>query len=367
MSATGSDIPIRIPLSNVSITPGSKRHVLEALERGDVSGTGPQVRAFEATLQDTLGVSHVVAVNSGSSALEVVLMALGVGHGDEVIVPCLTFAAPASAALRVGATPVVVDVDEPTWTIDLELTKTAITSRTRAIIAVDLLGHPCDYTPLAELGLPIVEDAAQAHGARYKGRLTGGFGVAAAFSFHANKAIACGEGGCIATDDANLHDRVTTIVNHGMTSRRPYHHITAGTNRRMPNLVAAFGLGQVECWAHLLQRRQRVAERYHRLLSSTAAEGRPRAHWADCTTWLHAIRTPAAHRVVRACRDVGVDARAIWPPIVDSPAFAAFRTSTYPVSRAVSRETLWLPTWGDMTDEVIAEVCRPVLSVLSGP
>jgi perosamine synthetase len=350
----------RVPLSSVDLSGLERRYVLEALDRGWISSTGSYVGAFERAVGARIGRAFVTATSSGTSALDLALRALGVGPGDEVICPALTFAAPASAVVAVGATPIFADVTEESWTIDPDEVRRVRTPRTRAMIAVDVLGHPCRYAAFEALELPIIEDAAEAHGARYEDRPVGGFGVAAILSFHANKTISTGEGGCVATDDGPLAERITLLNNHGMTADRPYHHEVVGRNYRMTNLTAAVGLAQVERWDELVAARNRVAAAYDRALAGLALVRRPVASWAREGTWLYTIATPERAAVLRACAAAEVDARAIWPALPDQPIFRAGVRGDYPIARRIADQALWLPTWAGMPEDAIARVVEAV-------
>lgn len=353
-----------IPLSAVSLSDVERARVLEALEQGMISSAGSQVREFEGLIATKIGVGHAVATASGTSALELVLRAMNIGPGDEVIVPALTFASPALAALLVGAAPVFADVTPETWTLDVNEARKAITSKTRAIIAVDVLGHPCDFDALKDLGIPIVEDAAEAHGASYKGRAAGSFGVASIFSFHANKAITCGEGGCVLTNDDALARRVRQLNAFGMDPDRRYWHTEIGTNHRMANLVAAVAVGQVERWDSLVAGRRRVAAAYDSALKLAPIERRPVAPWADEGVWLYTIATDRRDAVLAACRRWNIDARGIWPSLPENPAFASFVRTACPCAEHISKRAIWLPTWSDMPNESVDAVAAAVVAGL---
>ncbi|MFI7426703.1 DegT/DnrJ/EryC1/StrS family aminotransferase [Micromonospora sp. NPDC049836] len=352
-----------VPLSRPSLGPREQAYVQDALASGWVSGTGPYVERFEAALAERLWRSHVVAVSSGTTALELTLAALGIGPGDEVIVPALTFAAPAAAVLTVGATPVLCDVSPADWTLDPAAAGELITAHTRAVIAVDVLGHPCDYAALARLGLPVIEDAAQAHGAAVGDAPAGSFGLASVFSFHVNKAVTSGEGGCVATDDAELAARVRLLAHHGMTPQRPYVHEVAGRNGRMTNLTAALGLAQVERWEELVAARRRVGERYTAHADGLGFGGRPVRPGVRASCWLHTVATDPAtrERLVRLGRVAGVDVRGIWPALPELALYRDRAPRPWPVAAAVSRSCAWLPTSADLTDEEIDRVVRAVL------
>jgi perosamine synthetase len=348
---------MQIPLSMPSIGSMERTFVDDAIESGWLSGTGPYVTAFEAALTDRLERPHVVAVSSGTSALEVALLGLGIGPGDEVIVPALTFAAPAAAVRSVGAEVVLCDVTPETWTINPAEAGMLISDRTKAIIGVDVMGHPCDFDALLELGVPIIEDAAEAHGSRYKDRQTGTFGVAAIFSFHANKCITTGEGGCIATSDAGLADRLRVISNHGMRPERPYYHEVAGRSVRMSNLCAAVGLAQVKRWPELTANRILAGELYAEALSDIGYAGRPIAGWASVVPWLQVVILPRnRERILEVMRGHGIDARAIWPALSDLDLYKSSVTRPCPVATEIAATAAWLPTWSHMGRDVITEV-----------
>src|SRR5260221_8487882 len=348
-----------IPLSSADIGMWDRAYVEAALDAGWISGTGPQVKELERRLAERISRAHVTATANGTLAIELALRALGIGRGDEVIVPALTFAAPASSVLAVGATPILADIAPDTWTLCPDDVAERITHRTRAILAVDILGDPCDYDALAQFGLPMIEDAAEAHGARYKGRPVGSFGVMSAFSFHPNKAITTGEGGCAATDSAELADRMRVIANHGMRPDRPYVHDVVGRNHRMTNLAAAVGLGQLDRWDELIAARNRISAEYDLLLASTGCAARPVAQWADYSCWLHTITVGNRSEILVHVRDRGVDARAIWPALSTQPLFNV-GDGSFPVAEAVASQAMWLPTFSGMTTSDIQFVAETV-------
>lgn len=354
---------ITIPLSQPDISEVEEAYVRSALSQGWISGTAEMVRTFEQRLSKRLGRAHTVAVANGTLALELALRALRIGPGDEVIVPALTFAAPAMSVLAVGASVVLADVDPQDWTLSPASARACMSARTRAIIAVDVLGHPADYDELCQLGVPVIEDAAEAHGAEYKHRPAGSQGEISVFSFHANKAISTGEGGSVSTDSPALAERMRLIANHGMTARQPYVHEVLGRNYRMTALTAALGLGQLERWPELIAARNRVSRRYRELLADAGCGSRPCASWATCSCWLHVITTSRRDEVVAQLRARGIDARPIWPPLQDQPALRGSATEC-PVAANISRRALWLPTFSTMTDEQISTVAGNVIQVL---
>jgi perosamine synthetase len=298
-------------------------------------------------------------------AIELALRALEIGPGDEVIVPAFTFAAPATSVLAVGATPVIADVSAGTWTLSPERVAERLSRRTKAILAVDVLGHPADYDALGEFGIPVLEDAAEAHGARYKGRPAGSLGLLSVFSFHANKAITTGEGGCVATDSGRLAERMRLIANHGMRPDRPYVHHVVGRNYRMSNVAAAIGVGQLARWESLVEARRRVARCYDELLADSACAGRPVASWADYVCWLYAMAVDDRDLVLHRLRGAGIDARAVWPALTRQPVLE-WTGSPCPVSEQLAEHVMWLPTYNALSlDEIrfVAAVVRAAVGL----
>ncbi len=349
--------PIRLRLSSVDIGDIERSYVLEALADGWVSGTGPAVEGFERKLGERVGRRHTIVTANGTLALELALRALGVGPGDEVIVPAFTFVAPATSVLAVGADVVLADVSYETWTLEPRSVARAITARTKAIIAVDVMGHPADYDALSEFGVPVIEDAAEAHGACYKGRPAGSLGDIAVFSFHANKAISTGEGGAACTDSDELADRMRLLTNHGMRADRPYWHAVVGRNYRMTNVTAAIGLGQVERWDDLIAARRQVSRWYDDLLQDSGCGMRPVADWAEVSCWLHTVTVSDREAVLGHLRKVGIDARAVWTSLTHQPVLSG-NSVACPVSEDLARQALWLPTYNALSWEEVSYVAE---------
>lgn len=358
---------MRIPLSNVNLSELEEYYVLDAVRTGWISGTGNYVTKFEDALAEKVDRRYAIAVSNGTVALELALLALGIGPGDEVICPALTFAAPVAMVKKIGAKPVLVDIDPISWTLDIDEVQAALSRRTQAIIAVDLLGHPANYWALehAAPGIPIIEDAAQAHGAIYNSKPVGSLGHISTFSFMANKPVTCGEGGAVLTDDYDLAQRLRLIANHGMTSVKPYWHEVVGSNYRMTNLQAAIGLGQVQRWDELVKARKIVAEEYNRLLQVRLFDinFRPVEDYAYESTWLYVLRHSERERIINHLRSTGIDARPIWTAIPDNPAYQS--SLPFPVARRIANEAFWLPTWAGMPEGAIKEVADAVLEVIA--
>lgn len=343
-----------IPLANPDITCTERRQVIDQLYANNISGTGPKVREFEELWELRTGRKRAFAVSNGTVALEIALQAIGVNQGDEVIVPALTFAAPAAAVRRLGALPVLVDVDFD-GTIDVEQVERAINYRTRAIIGVDTLGNVADFNELMRIakqhGLYVIEDAAEAHGSTRCGKVTGSFGHISTFSFHANKIITTGEGGMILLDDDDLIGIIELIRNHGM--RKPYVHEIVGTNGRMTNLTAAIGVGQMGRFDEIVNRRNEIDAIYNSLLPHGYFDLKISAD-TKRVVWLKTIgvninSAPGLRdRVVNQLRADGIDARAIWTPLSE---LSLYRSTHCPIAAWMSYSNFWLPTFHALTPD----------------
>lgn len=283
-------IPVAIP----DLSGNEALYVQRAMESTWISSSGAYLDMFERKFGELCEVDHCLAVSNGTVALHLAMLALDVRPGDEVLVPSLTYIATANAVRYVGATPVFVDVDPNTWCIDPALLEDAITPRTKGIIAVHLYGHPADMDAINQLaaihGLWVVEDAAEAHLAEYKGRRVGSMSRIATFSFFGNKVLTSGEGGAITLNDPNLAVRARALRGQGMDPDRRYFFPVVGYNFRLTNIAAAILCAQVERVNKIIQRRNEVFSEYEKLLSSVSGISfQPVAPWAKRTPWLFCI------------------------------------------------------------------------------
>jgi perosamine synthetase len=260
-----------IPVSMPQLSGNEEKYVLECLKSGWISSAGSFVTRFEEAYANYIGTKYATSCSNGTAALHLALLACGVGPGDEVIIPDLTFAATANAVLYCGAKPVLVDVEEKTWNIDPVLVENVMTSKTKAIIAVHLYGNPCDMDALMAIAerhkVYVIEDAAEAHGAVYRGRKVGGIGHIGCFSFYGNKILTTGEGGMCVTNDKKLLDTMELCKNHGMKKERRYFHEVIGFNYRLTNIQAAIGLAQLEQLPAFIKERSRVTQQYQKSLA----------------------------------------------------------------------------------------------------
>jgi perosamine synthetase len=365
----------RVAVSAPHLGGNELKYVDDCLVNGWISSQGQYVQLFEEAFARYHGGGEAVSTTSGTSALHLVLAALGVGPGDEVIVPDLTFGASANAVLQCGAKPVFVDVDRHSWTLDVDAAAMAITPRTRAIMPVHLYGHPCDMNAIAELAksrnLHVVEDCAEALGATFQGRPVGSFGVAGCFSFFANKLITTGEGGMVLTADAALAARMRMLRSHGMDPKRRYWHLAPGFNYRMTNVQAAIGLAQLEQIDRFLARRRAIAAAYEAGLSALPGLELPRAQGnVETVCWLYTVLVDAEEcglsrdALMARLLEAGIETRTVFPPLHGQPAYLSGPAGSYPVSEAIAGRGLSLPTSNAMDVEDVQRIVAEVRASL---
>ena len=285
---------VRIPVASPDLSGNEERYVVDAIRSSWISSNGPYLERFEAEFASLVGARVALGVANGTVALHLALETLGVGPGDEVIVPSLTYVATANACRYVGAEPVFVDVDPESWCLDPLLVEAAISERTKAIIAVHLYGHPADIDALVDIGrrhdVRVIEDAAEAHGALYRGRPVGALGDVGTFSFYGNKMITSGEGGAVTLNDPQLAARARQLRGQGVDPTRRYWFPIVGHNFRMTNLAAALLCAQIERFDAIKAARRAIFESYRRELDDLPGLGfQPVAPWADPAHWMFCI------------------------------------------------------------------------------
>ncbi|MFI6266717.1 DegT/DnrJ/EryC1/StrS family aminotransferase [Micromonospora sp. NPDC051006] len=362
-------------MASPSLSALEERHLLEALRSGWISSQGPYLRRFEEEFGARCDVTDTVATSNGTVALHLVLAAAGIGPGDEVIIPALTYVATANAVAYCGARPVFVDVHPDTWCIDPEQVQASVGPRTRAVIAVDLYGHPADYPALREIcsrhSLLLVADAAESFGAYLNGQPTGSLADASTFSFFGNKVITCGEGGCVTTSDRALADRMRLLRNQGMDPQRRYWFPVIGFNYRMTNLAAALLSAQLTRADDIIARREQVISTYERELADSPLQRQPIASAVQRAPWMASFLVAgddtARDRLAEALGRLGVETRPFFVPVSALPAYGE-DSSGQPVSTDLGRRGINLPTYADLTDtdlKVIVERVRAALDTLA--
>lgn len=351
-------------------------YVLDCLRTNWISSAGTYLTKFEETFAHYCGVRHGIATTSGTTALHLALAARGIGPGDEVILPTFTIAACVFAVLYVGAQPVLVDVDPDTWGLRADEVERLIGRRTRALMPVHMYGHPCDMEPLSDLarrhGLWLLEDAAEAHGAKYKGRRCGGLGDAACFSFYANKIVSTGEGGMVVTNDDGFAQRCRSLKNLAFNRERRFLHDAVGFNYRMTNLQAAIGLAQLERIDEYVERRRTNAQFYNRLLADVAGLRLPvERPWARNVYWMYGIVVDdefgcSRDDLMRGLAERGVETRTFFIPMHEQGLFhqqGMFVGESYPVASKLGRCGLYLPSSTGLSNEEIVYVVEAVREV----
>jgi perosamine synthetase len=354
----------RIPVSAPDLAGNEERYVVDAIRSTWISSTGEYVDRFEAEFARACGTRSAIAVSNGTIALHLALLALGVRPGDEILVPALTYVATANAVRYVGGEPVFVDVDPATWCLDPDLLEASITPRTRGIIAVHLYGHPADMDAINHVagvnGLWVVEDAAEAHFATYKGRPTGGLADLATFSFYGNKLITSGEGGAVTLSNDGLELRARTLRGQGMDPSRRYYFPVIGYNFRLTNVACAILCAQLERRAAIVARRQVIFDAYREGLAGVPGIGfQPVAEWATPAPWLYCITIDSGafgrtrDELIAHLDDQGIETRPFFIPLNTMPPFregALKRGDEVPISVSLGAGGLNLPTFNHLCD-----------------
>jgi perosamine synthetase len=348
------------------------RLLLDAFLSTWISSSGDYLVEFQKQFAALLGCSHAIAVSNGAAALHLALEALEIGEGDEVIVPDLTFAATINAVLHSGATPVIVDIDRLSWGMDVKEVRRALTARTRAIMPVHLYGRAAEMGPLEELakehGIAIVEDCAEALGARYEGRQVGQFGDVGCFSFFANKTITTGEGGMCVTNSDALAARLAELRDHGMTPGRRYWHERVGFNYRMTNLQAAIGVGQLARFEEIVARNRRIEALYREHFGDLPGVEFPPIppNHVEPAIWLVSVQVPVARRkqLIDAAASAGIEVRPFFYSLSTMPAYESFGRHC-PNSLALSRTGLNLPTSNAVDAPVVKKLAHVFSEVLA--
>lgn len=361
-----------LPVAEPDLSHAELRGLLDAFLSTWISSSGDYIGSFERRFAARCEMAHGVATSNGTVSLHLAMVALGIGEGDEVLVPDLTFAACANTVIQLGARPVLVDIDPDTWCLSVEAMERLLTPRTRAIMVVHLFGRPAPMTEIRAFadayGLLVIEDCAEAHGARYDGRSVGAFSDIASFSFFANKIITTGEGGICLTNNPDIAARLRMLRDHGMRPDRKYWFEDAGFNYRMTNLQAAIGCAQLDRMDEFLAQRDAVQARY-----AAAFSGIPGLRFmppmsARCqpVTWFASVVVPQEKRaeVIDAARSRGIDLRPFVNSLSSMPAYRRFARRC-PTSAAVSAAGLHLPTSRRVDDRIagiLAEIFNAVLA-----
>lgn len=361
----------RIPVCEPNLTIQDAGAVVEAVRTTWISGISPTVKQFECKFSQYCDCKYGIATNSGTTALHLALVSLGIGKGDEVIVPDFTMIASANAVAYTGAKPVFVDADPETWCINPILIEEKITAKTKAIMPVHIYGHPCNMNPIFKIadkyGLDIIEDAAEAHGAEYNHFKIGSLGDCGCFSFYANKIITTGEGGMIVTNNLDIMKNAVWLRAHAFGKHPRHHwHEALGFGYRMSGLQGALGSSQCDRLDELVELKRRNAEIYLRELQPLAEDGKivlpVEESWAKNVYWMFTILLTSDYPlsrdelVVKLENVHGIETRNTFNPMHIQPIYK--QKGDYPIAEMLGHTGLNLPSSTRLTEEEILEVCK---------
>lgn len=367
-----------IPVNEPLLDGNEKRYLDECIDSGWISSEGPFVTRFEEAMAARVGRRHGIAVCNGTAAIDAVVEALGIGPGDEVILPTFTIISCVAQIVRNGAKPVLVDMDPVTWNMDVGQIEAKITPRTRAIMVVHIYGLPVDMDPVLEIarrhGLRVIEDAAEMHGQTYKGRPCGSFGDVTVLSFYPNKHVTTGEGGMILTDDDALAETCRSLRNLCFLPQRRFVHERLGWNLRMTNLQAALGVAQLERLDAFVDRKRRMGARYQALLNGLRDVQLPLAttEYAQNVYWVFGLvlgdeRGLDAGQAMERLAAAGVGCRPFFCPMHQQPVLlrlGLFEGERYPVAERLYRQGFYIPSGLALSDAQIERAARIVHEVL---
>lgn len=360
----------RIAIANPILNGNEKQYVMDCLDTGWISSNGKYVREFEEAFAKFCDSKHAISCANGTVALHIPLLAYGVGPGDEILIPTLTYIATANAVTYCGAKPVFIDSERDSWNMDPFLIEEKINKNTKGIIVVHLYGHPVDMDPIMEIAkkhnLFVIEDAAEAHGALYKTRKVGSIGDVATFSFFGNKVITTGEGGMVTTNDDKLAEKMRILKGQGMDPNRRYWFPIVGYNYRMTNVQAAIGLGQLENISWHLEKRREIADLYKKHLGelSEYLSFQVEKEWAKHSFWMFSI---LLKDMVKFSRDEfislldkdGIETRPLFYPMHIMPPYLDQKAS-YPIADDLSTRGINLPSHGLLTAEDIQYIASRI-------
>jgi perosamine synthetase len=366
-----------IPLSRPKLTRLEAEYVNKVLS-SDFLSNGPMIREFEAKLATTAGTKYAVAVSSGTAALHLILLALGIKAGDEIITTPFSFIASANCILYVGATPVFCDIAPDDLNIDPELIEAKITPRTKAILVVHVFGIPARMDKIraiaAQYNLYVIEDACEAIGAKWDERPVGGLGIAGALAFYPNKQITTGEGGAVVTNNNSVAETVRCLANQGREAGDPWLcHRYLGYNYRLDELSSALGCAQLERLAEILAARARIAERYDSELGQELPVTTPASRLSGNITiswFVYVVRFGNHHlreSVARHLRELGIETRPYFPAIHLQPLYRerfGYTEGAFPVTESVADASLALPFYTGIPDNHVIEVCAGIKNAL---
>jgi perosamine synthetase len=364
-------IPVAVPFFKGN----EKKYLNQCIDTGWVSSKGEFIEKLETGFAKLVGTDYATSTSNGTVSLHLALVALGLKPGDEVIMPDLTYIATANTVRYCGAIPVFVDVEKDSWNIDPKLIEEKITKKTKGIVPVHLYGLPANMDAINDIakkyGLFVLEDAAEAHGAKYKGKMVGGLGDLGSFSFFGNKIITTGEGGMVTTNSKELYEKMRLLKSQGVDPNKSYWHIMLAYNYRMTNMQAAVGLGQLEDFDWHLAQRKRVAQSYinffkeHEDLFSYQIYSKDYTH----AYWMFSIYLKEKVKIsrdelMRKLAEKGIETRPVFYPMHIMPPYK--HEGNYPVTEDISSRSLNIPTHAHLTEVDIINICKLIMNYSIG-
>ena len=363
-----------IPIAEPSLGEEELKNVIEAVKSGWISSRGKFIEEFERNFSNYCDRKYGVATSNGTVALHLALKTLGIGKGDQVIIPDLTFVAVANAVTYCNAKPVFVDSHPDYWCLDPDKIEEKITPKTKAIIPVHLYGHPCDMDSIMKIAeerdLYVIEDAAEAHGAEYKGKKVGSFGDISCFSFYGNKIITTGEGGMCLTNNEELAEKMRILRDHGMDPNKRYWYEVVGFNYRMTNLQAAVGVAQLKKLNGFVERKRQIARWYSEGLKDLEETELitlyPEIQWAKCVYWMYCILVEdnfgmSRDDLIKRLEENGIETRPFFYPVHVMPPYK--NDDKFPVAEKISRKGINLPSAINLKEEEIEKIVGVIRSV----
>jgi perosamine synthetase len=356
----------KYPVYQPTLSGNEKKYVVECLDSTWISSKGKFIAKFEEEFSTFLNIKYSASVSNGTVALHVALLALGIGPGDEVIVPSFTYIASVNAIYYTGATPVFVDSDPVTWQMNPEEVKQKITSGTKAIMAVHLYGHPCEMDKLVKIctenNLFLVEDCAEAFGSKFNGNLVGGFGDISTFSFFGNKTITTGEGGMVSTDDKELYEKVFHLKGQGLAKGKEYFHDVIGYNYRMTNICAALGCAQLERADEIISKKRQIADWYKEFLTDLPLKLHIESENTFHTFWMITIMVDeTGHRdeLREYLKQNEIETRPGFFPVHKMPMYIK-NNEVLPVAESLGGRGINLPSYPELTKDDVQFISNTV-------
>jgi perosamine synthetase len=356
----------KYPVYQPSLGKKERENVIECLDSTWISSKGKFITQFENSFSEFIGVKHSAAVCNGTVAIHVALLALGIGQGDEVIVPSFTYIASVNAIKYTGAEPVFAESDFTTWQIDPNRIEEIITPKTKAIMAVHLYGQPCEMDIILSIAkkhnLFIIEDCAEAFGSLYKGKHVGTFGDISTFSFFGNKTITTGEGGMVVTNNSDLHDRAIRLKGQGLAKDREYYHDIVGYNYRMTNICAAIGCAQIERANELIEKKRLIARWYEQKLKNLSIAFHSQVGDVKHSFWMVSILLKDSlerDKIRLHLKENGIETRPTFHPVHLMPMYFEEGLSL-PAAEDLGSRGINLPSYPDLNESDVDFICNQI-------